>query len=404
MEHENQFYVNKFKNYMAPTYGPSIVIERGQGSKVWDVEGKEYIDFAGGIAVMGVGHCHPEVVKTLKEQSEKLWHVSNIYGNRPVTRLVENLMAATFAEQAFLCNSGAEANEAALKLARRYAFDNYGEEKDQIITFNNSFHGRTLFMVTVGGQEKYRSGFGPLPGGVTYAEYNRLEDVRDKISAKTCAVILEPIQGEGGVINGTDQFIQGVRKLCDENNALLIFDEVQTGFARTGTLYAYEQTGVTPDILTTAKALGAGFPIGAMLTTKKIASSLVVGTHGSTYGGNPLAAAVANKVLELLNRSEVLEGVKRKRELIEEFVEKAEEFSEVFGPLRGKGLLVGLPLLEKWKGRAREFLVAGLKEHVMVLIAGPDVVRMAPSLLISDEELLEGLKSFRKAVQAVIRN
>lgn len=402
MEQENQYYVDKYRSYMAPTYGPSIVIEKGRGSRVWDVEGKEYIDFAGGIAVLGVGHCHPEVVQILKDQSEKLWHVSNIFGNKPATELVENLTAATFAEQVFLCNSGAEANEAALKLARRYAVDNYGKEKDEIITFNNSFHGRTLFTVTVGGQEKYRAGFGPLPGGITYGEYNNLEDIKQKISEKTCAVILEPIQGEGGVINGTDSFIQGIRKLCDKNNALLIFDEVQTGFGRTGSLYAYEQTGVTPDILTSAKALGAGFPIGAMLTTRKIASSFVVGTHGSTFGGNPLGAAVANKVLELVNKKEVLEGVKRKRKLIEEFMAQTKEFSEIFGPLRGKGLLVGIPLLGKWKGKSGEFLKAGLKERLMMLIAGPDVVRMAPSLLISDRDLLEGLRSFKKAVQVVI--
>ncbi len=398
MAQKNNYYVDKYKSYMAPTYNPQIVIERGLGSKVWDVEGAEYIDFAGGIAVSAVGHCHPEVVQTLKEQSEKLWQVSNIFGNVPATDLVENLTASTFADQIFLSNSGAEANEAALKLARRYAVDHFGEEKDEIITFNGSFHGRTLFTVTVGGQAKYRSGFGPLPGGITYGDYNNLDQLKQKISKKTCAVIMEPIQGEGGVVDGVKNFIQGARKLCSENEALLIFDEIQTGFGRTGSLFAYQQIGVTPDILTSAKGLGAGFPIGATLTTQKIAASLVPGTHGSTFGGNPLGSAVANKVLELVNQKEVLEGVCRKRALIDQFLDQEKALKKIFGPSRGKGLLIGLPLLGEWQGKAKEFLMAGIKEKVMLLMAGPDVIRMAPSLLISDDELLEGLHAFKKAV------
>ncbi|PCI27352.1 MAG: aspartate aminotransferase family protein [SAR324 cluster bacterium] len=402
MEKDSTYYLDKFKDVMAPTYGPQIVVDRGEGSRLWDIEGKEYMDLAGGIAVLGVGHCHPKVVETLKEQAGKLWHVSNIFANKPAIDFADKLTDATFAEQIFLSNSGAEANEAALKLARRYAVDNFNEEKCEIITFHNSFHGRTLFTVTVGGQEKYRSGFGPTPGGITYAEFNNLEDVKQKISEKTCAVIMEPIQGEGGVINATDEFAQGVRELCDQHQALLIFDEVQTGFGRTGSLYAYQQMGVTPDILTSAKALGAGFPIGAMLTTKKIAASFVVGTHGSTYGGNPLGTAVAGTVLDLINTPEVLEGVQKRRMIIEEFFAELNQEEEVFGALRGKGLLTGIPLLGAWKGKAREFLVAGLKEGVMILVAGPDVIRMAPSLIIPEEDLKEALKRFKRAIKKVL--
>jgi acetylornithine/N-succinyldiaminopimelate aminotransferase len=305
-----------FDQVMVPNYAPSTVIPvKGEGSRVWDQENNEYIDFAGGIAVNCLGHCHPNLVKALKEQGEKIWHLSNVMTNEPALRLAEKLANATFADKVYFANSGAEANEAALKLARRWALDVHGEHKSQIISFKKGFHGRTFFTVTVGGQEAYSDGFGPKPGAIEHATYNDLASLEALISDNTCAVMLEPLQGEGGIISPTPEFIQGVRELCDKHNALLIFDEVQTGVGRTGELYAYMGLGVTPDILTTAKALGGGFPIGAMITTTEIAAHLKIGTHGSTYGGNPLACAVAEAAFDTVNTDEVLNGVKEKSAL-----------------------------------------------------------------------------------------
>jgi len=295
-----------FDNVMVPNYGPSKIIPvKGEGSKVWDSEGNEYLDMAGGIAVNGLGHCHPELVAVLKSQGETLWHLSNVWTNFPALELASQLTELTFAEKVFFANSGGEANEAAFKLARKYAQDNYGPEKNEIISFINGFHGRTLFTVSVGGQEKYTKGFEPLPQGITHLPYNDLDTLAEAISDKTCAVVMEPIAAEGGIINATEEFARGVRELCDEHNALLVYDEVQTGVGRTGDLYAYMGLGVIPDILSSAKSLGGGFPIGAMLTTTDIAKSMGIGTHGSTYGGNPLACAVAGKVIGIINEGAI---------------------------------------------------------------------------------------------------
>ena len=399
---KNKQYLERHQNMLVPTYGPQVVLDRGQGSRVWDIEGREYIDLAGGIAVTGLGHCHPEVTKTLQEQAGKIWHLSNVFANVPSIELAQKLTDASFAEQVFFTNSGAEANEAALKLARRFAFDRFSEEKSEIITFTNSFHGRTLFTVTVGGQEKYRTGFGPLPGGITYAPYNNPEAFKKIISAKTCAVIVEPIQGEGGIINASKEFMQGVRDLCNQFDALLIFDEIQTGMGRTGDLFAYQGLGVTPDIITLAKALGGGFPIGAMLTLKKIAAVFSGGVHGSTYGGNPLATGVANTVFDLINNEKLLRGVLKKRQLIEQFFQELSAEFDIFEPLRGKGLLVGIPLKKRWHGKAKLFLKAGLEEGVIALVAGLDVVRFAPSLIIPDDDLQKGLAAFKRGVQKLV--
>ena len=314
----NHFPVDRdlFNDVMVPNYAPSAVIPvRGKGSRVWDQQDREYIDFAGGIAVNCLGHCHPALVSALKEQGEKIWHLSNVMTNEPALRLAKKLVDNTFAEKIYFANSGAESNEAALKLARRWAIEVHGSDKTQIIAFKQGFHGRTFFTVTVGGQAAYSDGFGPKPADVVHAEYNNLDSVKALISDKTCAIMIEPLQGEGGIISPTDEFIKGVRQLCDQHNALLIFDEVQTGVGRTGDLYAYMGLGVTPDILTTAKALGGGFPIAAMLTTTEIAQYLKIGTHGSTYGGNPLACAVGEAAFDTVNTPEVLNGVKAKAQL-----------------------------------------------------------------------------------------
>ena len=399
----NELNRNTFDEVMVPNYAPSTIIPvKGVGSKVWDTDGNEYIDLAGGIAVNGLGHCHPELVEALKEQGEKLWHLSNVWTNLPALDLASKLTALTFADKVFFANSGGEANEAAFKLARKYAQDNYGKEKNEIISFFNGFHGRTLFTVSVGGQSKYTEGFEPLPQGITHLEYNNIEALTAAISDKTCAVVMEPIVAEGGIINATKEFATAVRELCDKHNALLVFDEVQTGVGRTGDLYAYMGLEVIPDILTSAKALGGGFPIGAMLTTAKIAESMGIGTHGSTYGGNPLACAVSNKVIEIITRPETLAAIPAKRSLIVEGLNEINAKHGIFSEIRGKGLLVGAALNEQWQGKAKVFLTAAVEEGVMVLVAGPNVIRIAPSLIIPDEDIINAMEKFAVAVDKVL--
>ncbi|MDO6718756.1 aspartate aminotransferase family protein [Psychrosphaera sp. 1_MG-2023] len=394
-----------FDQVMVPNYAPAAIIPvSGKGSRVWDQNGKEYVDFAGGIAVSCLGHCHPNLVNALQTQSEKIWHLSNVMTNEPALRLASKLCAATFAEKVYFANSGAEANEAALKLARRFALDNYGAEKDQIIAFDKAFHGRTFFTVTVGGQAAYSDGFGPKPGGISHAEYNNLASLEALISDKTCAVMLEPLQGEGGVISPTQEFIKGVRALCDKHNALMIFDEVQTGVGRTGHLYAYQDLGVTPDILTTAKALGGGFPIAAMLTTTEIAKHLKIGTHGSTYGGNALACAVAEAALDTVNTKAVLDGVSQREHVIREGLNAINAKFDIFSEIRGKGLLLGAALNKKYQGRAKEFLMAAADIGVMCLIAGPNVIRFTPSLVIELEDIQLGLERFEQAVANIVNS
>ncbi len=392
-----------FDEYMVPNYAPSGFIPvRGLNSRVWDQAGREYVDFGGGIAVNVLGHCHPVLVNALTEQAHKLWHVSNGLTNEPALRLAKRLIDATFADRAFFCNSGAEANEAALKLARRYAYDHTGADKYEIISTKNSFHGRTLFTVSVTGQPKYMEGFGPAPAGIHHAEYNNLESFKALISEKTCAVIVEPVQGEGGVTPARKEFLEGLRELTRQHNALLIFDEVQTGVGRSGALYAYQKYGVTPDILTTAKSLGGGFPIGGMLTTEAIAKSLVVGTHGTTYGGNPLACAVAGAVLDVVNTPEMLAGVERRSQLLVDGLRAINDKYNVFSEVRGLGLLLGCALNSDWAGKAKDFTKAAEKEGLVILVAGPSVVRLAPSLVIEEADIAEGLARFDRAVASLV--
>lgn len=392
-----------FDQVMVPNYAPAQSIPvRGLGARVWDQQGKEFIDFAGGIAVNCLGHCHPALVSALKEQGEKLWHLSNVWTNEPALRLASKLVDATFAERVYFCNSGAEANEAALKLARRYAIEHFGPEKTQIIAFQQGFHGRTFFTVTVGGQAAYSEGFGPKPADIDHVPYNDLEALKAIMSSRTCAVVMEPLQGEGGIISPDADFMKAVRALCDQHQALLVFDEVQTGVGRTGALYAYMETGVTPDILTSAKALGGGFPIGAMLTRADIAASLKPGTHGSTYGGNPLACAVAEAAFDTVNTPEVLTGVKEREGWFRKALAKINEQHHCFQEIRGKGLLLGCVLNEQFQGRAKDFLAAASEEGLMVLIAGANVVRFAPSLVITEEEVRQGLARFERAVARVV--
>ena len=392
-----------FDQVMVPNYGPAAFIPvKGLGSRVWDQDGREFIDLAGGIAVNSLGHCHPQLVAALTEQAGKLWHVSNVFTNEPVLKLAHALTSATFADRAFFCNSGAEANEACFKLARKYAADHFGPEKNEIISCKNSFHGRTLFTVSVGGQPKYTEGFAPVPAGIHHFEFNNIDSLKAAISDKTCAVVIEPVQGEGGVLPADKAFLQAARELCDQHNALLIFDEVQTGVGRTGSLYAYQEYGVTPDILSSAKSLGGGFPIGALPTPDKIAQSFSVGTHGTTYGGNPLAASVALKVIEIVNTPEVLAGVRAKSQRLRDGLNAINDKYKVFKEVRGMGLLLGCVLTDAFAGRAKDFVNAASKHQLLLLVAGVNVVRMAPSLVVEDRDIDEALQRFDAAVAELV--
>ena len=391
-----------FDQLMVPVFAPAAFVPvRGEGSRVWDQSGRELVDFTGGIAVNVLGHAHPALVEALTEQAQKLWHVSNVFTNEPALRLAKLLTEATFADRVFFANSGAEANEAAFKLARRYGHEVAGPQKCEIISALNSFHGRTLFTVSVAGQPKYSDGFGPKIEGISHVPYNDLDALKAQISDKTCAVVLEPIQGEGGILPADRAYLEGVRQLCDEHGALLIFDEVQTGVGRTGALYAYMHYGVTPDILTSAKSLGGGFPIGAMLTTDAVAKHFGVGVHGTTYGGNPLACAVGEAVISIVNTPEVLAGVKARSARFVAALERMGERYGVFSKVRGMGLLLGAVLTDAWKGRAGEIVTAAQQHDLMILQAGPDVVRFAPSLVIAEADIDEGLARLERTLASL---
>lgn len=387
-----------FDAYMVPCFAPAPFIPvKAAGSRVWDQQAKEYIDVAGGIAVNALGHANPSLANALKAQLDKLWHIGNGYTNEPVLQLAKTLVESTFADKIFFCNSGAEANEAALKLARKYAHDKFGADKSEIIAFKNSFHGRTLFTVTVGGQPKYSSDYAPLPQDITHLPYNDIDAVKAAFSSRTCAVIVEPIIGEGGVMPADPQFLQVLRELCDKHEATLIFDEVQTGAGRTGQLYAYQHYNVVPDILTSAKGLGGGFPIGAMLAKEAWAQVFQPGTHGTTFGGNPLAATVANSVLAQID-SALLAGVGERHTLIVDKLNALNAKYDVFSAVRGMGLLIGAELASHLRGKAKALTNLAAEEGLIALIAGPDVLRFAPALNIPLADIDEAFVRLERAV------
>ncbi|WP_058910356.1 bifunctional acetylornithine/succinyldiaminopimelate transaminase [Entomohabitans teleogrylli] len=393
-----------FDEVILPIYAPAEFIPvKGKGSRVWDQQGKEYVDFAGGIAVTALGHCHPALVGALKTQGETLWHTSNVFTNEPALRLARKIIDATFAERVVFMNSGTEANETAFKLARHYAVTRHSPYKTKIIAFHNAFHGRSLFTVSVGGQPKYSDGFGPKPADIVHVPFNDLHAVKAVIDDHTCAVVVEPIQGEGGVTAATPEFLTGLRELCDRHQALLVFDEVQCGMGRIGKLFSYMHYGVTPDILTSAKALGGGFPISAMLTTAQVAAAFHAGSHGSTYGGNPLACAVAGAAFDIINTPQVLSGVQAKRELFVEHLRQIDRQLDLFSDIRGMGLLIGAELKPQYRGRASGLLHAAAAEGVMVLNAGPDVMRFAPSLVVEEADIHAGMERFARAAARVVK-
>ncbi len=394
-----------FDEVMFPCYTPmNMVIKKAHGSYVFDNEGNKYVDLTSGIAVNCLGHTPEGVQKVIKKTCKNLIHVSNIFCNEYTLSLAKKLTSLTGYDKVFFVNSGAEANETALKLARRVAFDDYGADKNEIISFVNSFHGRTFFSVTVGGQESYSDGFGPKPAAITHIPYNDIATFEKTISDKTCAVILEPIQGEGGIIKADDAFLVKVRELCDKFHAALIFDEVQTGVARSGTLYAYEQTPVKPDILTSAKGLASGLPIGAVLTYDNFAKHFVPGTHGSTFGGNALACSVGCYVLDKVSDKKFLENVKATSEYIKASIKKLDEKHHVFDDVRGEGLLMGLVLNKKYSGKSGALQKECFKHKLLTLTAHGDVLRLAPALNIKKSVVDEAMKLLDKALTDFVKD
>jgi len=390
------------KRYYLPVYRPrDIVLERGQGSRLWDRDGREYVDFAAGIAVCGLGHGDPDLMAALTEQAGKLWHTSNVFYSEPPLRLAEELVAASrFASRAFLCNSGAEANEAAIKLVRKWAAaQGRAPERRVVVTFRGSFHGRTLAAVTATAQPKYQEGYEPLPAGFRYVGFNDAAQLEAAMAdGDVAAVMLEPVQGEGGVMPAADGFLRRVRELCDRHGALLALDEIQSGMGRTGSLFAHWQDGVVPDIVTLAKALGGGFPVGALLAGPKVAEAMQFGAHGTTFGGNPLAAAVGRAALRKLSSPEILANVARQSAALRSALEGMGRELGVFAEVRGRGLMLGAVLSESHRGKAGEILDRAAAQGLLLLQAGPDVLRFVPALNIGDDDVADGLQRLHVAL------
>ena len=389
-----------------PVYRPrELILQRGQGARLWDAEGRDYVDFGAGIAVCSLGHCDPDLTAALHEQATKLWHTSNVFYSEPPLRLADELVAASrFAQRVFLCNSGAEANEAAIKLVRKWAAaQGRAPERRVILTFRGSFHGRTLAAVTATAQPKYQEGYEPLPGGFRYADFNDLDAVAAAMaSGDVAAVMVEPVQGEGGVMPAAPGFLAGLRALCDTHDALLVFDEIQCGMGRTGSLFAHWQDDVVADIVTLAKALGGGFPIGALLAGPKVAEVMQVGAHGTTFGGNPLAAAVARVALRKLASDEIAANVRRQEQAIRDGIAAINTDFDLFSEVRGRGLMLGAVLKPEHAGKAGAILDAAAANGLLLLQAGPDVLRFVPALNIRDDEIADGLARLRKALEAFV--
>ncbi|HEY4581948.1 MAG TPA: acetylornithine/succinyldiaminopimelate transaminase [Lysobacter sp.] len=394
------------ERYYVPTYRPRrIVLDHGRGARVWDRDGREYVDFGAGIAVNALGHANPALIEALTAQAGRLWHTSNVFVSEPPLRLAQALVEASgFATRVFLCNSGTEANEAAIKLARKWAAAQGREpSRRSVLTFEGSFHGRTLASVTATAQPKYHEGFEPLPPGFRYARFNDVAAAESAMAAgDVCAVLVEPVQGEGGVTPATPEFLAALRDLCDRHGALLMFDEIQCGMGRTGHLFAWQDSGVRPDVVTLAKALGGGFPVGAMLVGDTAADTLQFGAHGTTFGGNPLAAAVALAALRELSSPALLANVGRQAAAIRSTLEAVDREFGLFAEIRGRGLMIGAQLRPGYAGRAAEILDRCVEHGLLLLQAGPDVLRFVPSLNISDADVAEGLARLERALRSFV--
>jgi acetylornithine/N-succinyldiaminopimelate aminotransferase len=378
--------LDESNHFLMNTYGRlPVVFVKGRGMKVWASDGKEYLDFVGGIAVNILGHCHPRVVVAIQKQAQRLLHVSNLYHNEQQVKLARLLVGNSFAEKVFFCNSGAEANEAAIKLTRKYAKENMQGNRFEIITAFNSFHGRTLAALTATGQEKFRKGFEPLVPGFSYVEFDNLDVLARSITDKTCAVMLEPLQGEGGVRIPSSGYLKGVRDLCNDHKILLILDEVQTGMGRTGRLFAHEHYGIAPDIMTLSKGLGGGVPIGAMLATDKIASAFQPGSHASTFGGNPLTSAAAAATLEtLIEDGYILDQCRRMGEyLMSGLGELKRVHGHLIAEVRGLGLMVGMELATE----CTSVVMACMNRGIIVNCTAGNVLRFTPPLIVRERDI-----------------
>lgn len=376
-----------YQEFILPTYTQvPLCLVKGKGSRVWDIQGKEYIDFFPGWAVSGLGHCHPEVVNAIKDQARKILHVPNNFLNVKQAFLAAELSKAAFPARAFFCNSGAEANEAAIKFARKYGAEN---GRFEIITMKKSFHGRTLAALTATGQEKVQTGYTPLPEGFRYADFNQLDSVKKLVTNKTVAVMLEPVQGEGGVHTATPEFMKGLRQLCNEKDMLLILDEVQTAMGRTGKLFAFQHYGIIPDIMTLAKSLGNGVPIGAMLASRTIQKEIFIpGSHGSTYGGNPLVCAAALAVLKTIHKKQLIHKAAHLGKYFGERLEVLKSRFSFIKEVRGMGLMRGLELTIP----GADFVTEARAQGLLINCTQDKVLRLFPVLTISKHLLDEGLK------------
>ncbi|MCY3737558.1 MAG: aspartate aminotransferase family protein [Gemmatimonadaceae bacterium] len=370
--------------YILQTYGrPDFVLERGNGVYLFDLDGNRYLDFVSGLAVNALGYGDYDVLKAIEQQAAQLMHVSNLYHTVPSTRLARTLVESSFADRVFFCNSGTEAWEAALKFCRKWGHTSGGRHK--LIAFHNSFHGRTLGSLSTTGQPRYQEGFGPLLPGIDFADYNDLSSVEALVDDETCAVLVEPIQGEGGVHVATDDFLQGLRKLCDDRGLLLAFDEIQVGMGRTGSLWAYQQYGVEPDVMTLAKALGGGLPIGATLMTQRVADALQAGDHAATFGANPVVANVALAVLDKITADGFLEGVARNGQRLRAGLEKLQQrWPERISELRGRGLLQGAVVTDR---PGADYLADFREREILVAPCGADMVRFLPPLIVDEDRI-----------------
>lgn len=385
-------YIEDGKNVLMGTYGRfPIVLERGEGPWVWDTEGKRYLDFTCGISVNNLGQCHPAIVQAVQKQAAKMFHCSNLYWSIPQVALAEKLVSYSGLGKVFFCNSGAEANEGAIKLARKYFYDQGQTDKNEIITMVKSFHGRTLATLTATGQDKVKTGFAPLMPGFHYVPYNDFEGLAAAVNDRTCAVMMEPIQGEGGVYPADAGYLKKVRSLCEEKGLLLIFDEIQCGMGRTGTMFAYENYGVRPDIVTLAKALGGGLPMGAFIATDEVSASFGPGSHGSTFGGNPVAAAAGNAYLETVAEEHLLDNVKTVSAYLKDQLAAIDDSR--IKEIRGMGLLLGMEMTVE----AAPMVNSCLKQGLLLLNAGPNVIRFLPPLNIT-EELVDSAVAILKKV------
>jgi acetylornithine/N-succinyldiaminopimelate aminotransferase len=389
----------QFDDYMMPVYNPAHFIPvKAKGSIVWDSKNKKYIDFAAGIAVTNLGHCYPPLLKALHDQSKKMWHLSNALTNAPALNLAKMLCKHTFADKVFFANSGAEAMEGAVKTARKYATLKYGKNKTEIVAFSDAFHGRTMMTIALNGSERMTAGFGPMPAGIKHHEYNEIDGLEKLINKNTAAVVLELVQGEAGIIKAKKGFLAKIKKLCKQNNVLIIVDEVQSGVGRTGTLFAYEQFNIKPDILTCAKGLGNGFPIGAILAKEDVAQSMQVGSHGTTYGGNPLACSVALEVINTVSKKRLLSNVLKKEQLFIKKLDAINKKLNCFERINTAGLWIGCKLKVTDTINLDTVLQQCYKNGLMVLKANNNTIRIAPSLIIEDKLINSGLDILEKSI------